>query len=195
MQEGYSKFSVHRTPGVVSWNDDLRNLDRTRTRLHLLGLIGVYPDGVGYGNISLRVSNTRFVITGSGTGAVRELGQKGYSLVTHWSTETNELWCMGPIKASSESLTHGAVYRASREARCVIHVHNRPLFDKLRAGAFPQTPLNVEYGTPEMAHSIAALVSTANVESDILVMAGHEEGVLVYGPSVDAARDFLLDHL
>ena len=46
-------------------------LDAARTTLHDAGLIGVYPSGIGYGNISLRLAGNLFLISGSGTGSSR----------------------------------------------------------------------------------------------------------------------------
>src|SRR5699024_3492370 len=56
-------------------------LDAARTALHDAGLIGIYPSGIGYGNISLRLAGNLFLISGSGTGSSRLLGKQGYSLV------------------------------------------------------------------------------------------------------------------
>ena len=38
-------------------------LDAARTTLHDAGLIGVYPSGIGYGNISLRLAGNLFLIS------------------------------------------------------------------------------------------------------------------------------------
>ena len=46
-------------------------LDAARTTLHDAGLIGVYPSGIGYGNVSLRLAGNLFLISGSGTGSSR----------------------------------------------------------------------------------------------------------------------------
>ena len=98
-------------------------LDAARTTLHDAGLIGVYPSGIGYGNISLRLAGNLFLISGSGTGSSRLLGKQGYSLVHAFDPLKNTVASFGPIQASSESMTHGAVYGAANKARCVIHIH------------------------------------------------------------------------
>jgi len=52
--EGYIKFRCLHTPGPAPECAGLDVLIRIRNRLHGLGLIGVLPDGIGFGNISLR---------------------------------------------------------------------------------------------------------------------------------------------
>ena len=41
-----------------------------RNKLYELKLIGVYEDGIGYGNISIRYEQNKFIISGSQTGHV-----------------------------------------------------------------------------------------------------------------------------
>ena len=43
------------------------------------------------------------------------------------------------------------------------------------------------FGTPELARAIAALVPTLPAAA-VLVLGGHEDGLLAFGPSLDAAR-------
>ena len=70
LDEGVIKFSSQRRDGSVAWSDALDALNRVRTALFDLGLIGVLPEGIGYGNLSLRTTGLQFVITASATGAV-----------------------------------------------------------------------------------------------------------------------------
>ena len=68
MDEGYVKYVAERRDGIVPHSAQLDELNQARTALFDLGLIGVYPDGVGYGNLSFRNSGNQFVITASATG-------------------------------------------------------------------------------------------------------------------------------
>ena len=70
MDEGYVKYVAERRDGIVPHSAQLDELNQARTALFDLGLIGVYPDGVGYGNLSFRNSGNQFVITASATGAL-----------------------------------------------------------------------------------------------------------------------------
>lgn len=67
--EGYIKFSYAHEAGPPPSHPQLHDLMRIRDDLHEWELIGVLPDGIGYGNISTRIPDSnRFLVTGSGTG-------------------------------------------------------------------------------------------------------------------------------
>lgn len=188
-EEGYVKYSCLHNTAPAPDCAGLAELDALRTELFDAGLIGQRADGVGFGNLSLRIG-MEFVISATATGGVRELGAEGYSLVEDWSVAENRLICRGPLPASSEALTHAAVYEASADARCVVHVHSRALFDGLVAAGALSTPVEAAYGTPEMAKAVADTAREHSGEG-ILVMLGHDEGVLVYGPSIPAVASLI----
>lgn len=168
-------------------------LDAARTALHDAGLIGVYPSGIGYGNISLRLAENLFLISGSGTGASRILGSRGYSLVCAFDPLKNTVASFGPVQASSESMTHGAIYHAASGALCVIHIHSPLLFTSLLAEGFPRTPESVAYGTPALSREVARLTAEELPPSGgIFVTAGHDEGVFAYGESIASTLNAIL---
>ena len=168
-------------------------LDAARTALHDAGLIGVYPSGIGYGNVSLRLAGNLFLISGSGTGSSRLLGKQGYSLVRAFDPLENTVASFGPVQASSESMTHGAVYGAANKARCVIHIHSPFLFTSLLAEGFPRTPESVAYGTPALSREVARLITEELSPSEgIFVTAGHNEGVFAYGESIASTLNLIL---
>ena len=192
INEGYIKYRARRTagdiPDIPGWDD----LNRCRTELFDLGLIGSYPNGIGYGNVSLRVDDRRFVISGSATGALRVLERRHYALVESFDLEQNSVTSLGLIDASSESMSHGAVYRALPAANAVIHVHSRRLFDAMRAAGYPETDPAIPFGTPELAVAIGSLVrAAAGGTQGIFVTAGHDEGVIAYGPTAAAACELV----
>ena len=167
-------------------------LDAARTTLHDAGLIGVYPSGIGYGNISLRLAGNLFLISGSGTGSSRLLGKQGYSLVHAFDPLKNTVASFGPVQASSESMTHGAVYGAANKARCVIHIHSPFLFTSLLAKGFPRTPESVAYGTPALSREVARLITEELSPSEgVFVTAGHNEGVFTYGESIASTLNLI----
>jgi ribulose-5-phosphate 4-epimerase/fuculose-1-phosphate aldolase len=191
MDEGYIKFSCTFIDGNPPEEESLTELNRARRELYDLGLIGMYENGIGFGNISKRVGKG-FVISGSATGGIEKLGPEHYALVTDYSLEDNSLECIGRIKASSESLTHAAVYEACPSAKVVIHIHNlkawNALLDKV------PTTAKVPYGTPEMAYEIFRLFKETDIERErILVMAGHQEGIISFGNSCKGALQVLLE--
>ena len=192
--EGYVKFRVHRTDGEPPRGAEVDRLNEVRTELHDLDLIGVLPDGIGYGNLSVRQnSEAVFVISGTATGGERVLPPEAYCRVDSFDAATNEVWCTGCVRASSESMSHGAVYQADDRIRCVIHVHSRELFEFMMAGDFPKTPESIEYGTPELAEEVVRLVKSGGAANGIFVIAGHQDGVVVYGADIESARHALLE--
>lgn len=187
MSEGYIKYRAKRIDGAIPAFAGLAELNRCRTELFDLKLIGVYPSGVGYGNISARVRGSQFIISGTATGGIRELSKDHYALVESFDLAENSVTSVGRIDASAESMSHGAVYRALPSVNAVIHIHSRKLFDFMRAAHYPETDPAIPFGTPELAAAIEALVLSAGAKSGIFVTAGHDEGIIAYGDSVPAA--------
>lgn len=192
IDDGYIKYTSTRRDGRAPPCAALDELNRARTTLFDLGLIGVYDNGVGYGNLSVRVNDgNQFVITASATGAQRQLQMEQFCLVESFSIQNNHVQSMGPLPASSESMTHGAIYAAHPGVRCVIHVHSRSLFDHLLQAGAPATPADIPYGTPAMADRVAQLVNLQPNLPTVFVMAGHDEGVAAYGASTASTLDAL----
>lgn len=190
--DGYIKYTSTRRNGRVPSSAALDELNRARTALFDLGLIGAYDNGVGYGNLSMRFNgNSQFVITASATGALRVLGAEQFCLVESFSIPNNHVQSMGPLPASSESLTHGAIYAAHTGVQCVIHVHSRPLFDHLLKIGVAATPIDIPYGTPAMADAVAQLVGQHPLLPTVFAMAGHDEGVIAYGADIPSTRNAL----
>ena len=93
--------------------------------------------------------------------------------------------------ASSESLTHAAVYESDPAARAVIHCHSMKLWSALLDKA-PTTPKEVAYGTPEMAQAVRQLFNNTDVKARrIFVMAGHDGGVMTFGKDLREASGIL----
>ncbi len=193
MDEGYIKFKCNWTKAEL--NDNLKKINEWRNKLYKLGLIGAYNDGIGFGNISIRLGNSnQFIITGSETGNYSKLNKDHYTKVIDFDFEKNQLICEGPVKASSESLTHAAVYTVNKEAKAVIHVHNIKLWDQLK-NKVPSTPKSVEYGTPKMAYEVIRLVKETDVKKEkIFVMLGHKEGIVAFGKDLNEAGKVLLKY-
>ena len=163
-------------------------LNRYRRKLVDLGLIGVDANGVGFGNVSVRDgASAQFYITGSATAGLPELTPPDCAKVIAWDFARNWLRYEGLIVASSESLTHAAVYESDPTARAVIHCHDTKLWAALLNKA-PTTPRSVEYGTPEMAYAVRRLFETTDVKTKkIFVMAAHGGGIVTFGKDLPEA--------
>jgi ribulose-5-phosphate 4-epimerase/fuculose-1-phosphate aldolase len=170
-------------------------LNYWRDRLYALGVIGVTSEGIGFGNMSIRFEPSAFLVTGSGTGKYEKLSAAHYTLVTGYSVEDNSVLTQGPIKASSESLTHAMIYECGDGINAVIHVHHLRLWKHLLQ-KLPATDKDVPYGTPAMAQEIARLFRETNIaEQKIFAMGGHEEGIISFGKNLDEAGAVLLHQL
>jgi L-ribulose-5-phosphate 4-epimerase len=179
--EGYVKFNCEIIEGQVK-KEDVEELNDWRKKLFELNLIGCYENGIGFGNISIRKGND-FIITGTSTGNKKELDENDYVIVKECDFEKNYVKCEGKIKASSETLTHAAIYKASKKVNAVIHIHNTRLWKELMNKK--PTTRNVEYGTIEMTKEIFRLFE--NMNDNVIVMKGHEEGIIVFGKTLEEA--------
>lgn len=198
MNDGVIKYSQtsHLTQPLTDFNS-YEALEECRSQLAKLDFIGVYPNGVGYGNISARdgfcedIGDRAFVITGSQTGDLKSLTKNDYVRVISYNTKKLTMSSQGVRRASSESLTHAAIYDANESIRCVIHIHNNKLWKLMLEGAFPKISKDVEYGTKEMALSVGALFH--GVYHCVFVTEGHEDGVFAVGSSVSEAMENLME--
>lgn len=193
MDEGYIKYNCEWENKAIAISEGVfKELDKWRDKLYKLNLIGVYDNGIGFGNISQKFDDKQFIITGSATGSKDYLKPSDYALVTQWDYDGNSLSCVGNTKASSESLSHAAVYESAIHAQAVIHIHSMPLWEKYKH-SLPTTSDKIAYGTPAMAYAIKELVEKENQKnSGVIVMAGHEEGILSYAPTLNKAGELIL---
>lgn len=190
-EKGYIQFTCLWAPGPPPLTAAVPRLLQCRNRLFSLGLIGVYPTGIGYGNVSTRSHPPgQFIITGTATGHIPQLTPEHLTLVCDYDVDANRLACIGPLQASSESLSHAAVYEACPVAQAVIHVHNGPLWQALREHAPATDPL-AEAGTPAMARAITHLLRRYP-SLQLFAMAGHTDGVMVWGEDFQQAEQILL---
>ncbi len=194
IDEGYIKYQCNWINSEPVSFDEIAELNQWRLKLYELGLIGEYDNGIGFGNISIRYSQPgQFIISGTQTGNLSNLNEHHYTRVTDFDLKRNFLTCCGPIQASSESLTHATLYQANPTVNAVIHVHHLQLWEKLMYKV-PTTAIEVSYGTPEMAREILRLFREDNLmKTKILVMSGHEEGIICFGQNLQEAGNILLD--
>ena len=189
----YVKFSCEPLAGDIASFSGLAKLNAYRRKLLDLRLIGVDPNGIGFGNLSVRDGATKnFYITGSATGGIHELILVNYAKVVECDFERNRVRYEGSALPSSESLTHAAIYKSDAGAEAVIHCHDSKLWTALLNQA-PTTSKAADYGTPQLAHEIMQLFTRSNAQSrKIVVMAGHEGGILTFGRDLKEAFDVLM---
>lgn len=190
-QEGVIQFDLQwQQTGVI--NADLTELNAWRGILWKLGLIGHDPDrysGADFGNVSQRLdSSEQFIISGSQTGHMEQVYERHYALVTDFDPDANRVAAEGPVRPSSESMTHGVIYRLDASVNSVMHVHSPDIWNAAAELGLPMTRPEVSYGTPEMTAEVHRLFSeTATRERGIFTMTGHQDGVVAFGPTPEAA--------
>ena len=193
-EKGYVQFRCDWERAPAPAGPLVAELIAWRDRLYRLGLIGVYPDGIGFGNLSARVGES-FVISGTATGRLEAVGPEHFTEVVGSDFATNWVRCRGPVEASSESLSHAAVYRAAPSAGAVVHVHHLGLWEQLY-GVLPTTDPKAEAGTPAMAWAIEELFRRGGVrEAGLFVMGGHREGLMAFGETLDEAGSHVIEVL
>lgn len=190
-EEGYIKFVCNFEQESINIPQEIfDSLNKWRTVLWKKDWIGTYPDGIGFGNISVRLPLTnRFYITGSATGEFSVLQPKHHSLVEDCNIEKNTIWCRGLTKASSESMSHYVIYSTLPEVNAVVHIHHLQLWEKYSA-VLPTTANSIEYGTPEMAYDIKRILK--NNDTNVIIMGGHREGIISYGTNLEKATEAML---
>ena len=187
----YIKFSSERAAPEITSFSRLPELNAHRQKLLQLGLISVDSNGIGFGNLSIRDGATdNFYITGSATGGIPELALVDCAKVVACDFERNQVQYEGSALPSSESLSHAAIYKSDATAGAVIHCHDFELWATALNRA-PTTSKAAAYGTPEMANEIMQLFTGTDVPK-IVVMAGHEGGILTLGKNLEDAFGVLV---
>ena len=191
--DGYVKYASQWTKTALL-KEDFEELIVYRNKLAGLNLIGVYPDQIGYGNISQRIKQTpQFIISGTQTGQHKIALPEHFCKVTDVNIAQNKLLCEGPVQASSEAMTHAAIYLADTNVNTVIHIHHHELWQQLK-NIVTTTDITITYGTPEMANAMFDAVKAIekNKLPKIIITAGHQEGVFTFGSSMKDAYETLM---
>ena len=194
IDEGYTKYECDWREAPALPEEAVAELNAWRNRLHEQGLIGYYPQhGVGFGNVSIREGDTdAFLISGTQTGDIARTDERHYARVTRCDIRANRVCCEGPVQASSEALTHAAIYALDPAIRAVVHVHDATLWREL-TGRIPTTSDEVSYGTPEMAREFQRLYEETDFPTrGVAVMGGHEEGIVSFGAAIEQAAERIL---
>ncbi|MCH9698781.1 MAG: class II aldolase/adducin family protein [Gammaproteobacteria bacterium] len=203
--EGVIKFNLKYSASPIDGKvqktccDRIKTLSAWRMILRQLGLIGQDPlryEGLGFGNISIRVepASTQFLITGTQTGAVTDLHSNHFSLVTSASPEHNSIAATGEIHPSSEAMTHASIYQAVASAQTIVHIHHPLIWTLTDTLGLASTDQSVAYGTPEMAKAVRQLTQhISDNQTGVFSMLGHEDGVIAYGRNIKQVAETIIE--
>ena len=200
-KEGVIKYHLQHKNKLLPEIIDFSELNSWRSIMLQLEMIGQNPsryEGLGFGNISQRLSENSpaFVISGTQTGHLNPLSRNDFCLVQTADTQTNTINSEGPCKPSSEALTHASVYLKASAAQCIIHVHCPTIWLKTKQLRLAYTDQKIAYGTPEMAEAVANLIDIHAFHSGgIFSMLGHEDGIVAFAPTLEQAAEFLINCL
>lgn len=194
IDEGAIKFDARWQRMPPLGGPVIEDLIRWRKPLYRAGLVGHdAAHDVGYGNLSARLGDGRqFAISGTQTGHIEAVTASHFATVTDYDIDANVVMSSGPVQASSESLTHAAIYELDPSIRGVVHVHDERLWAAM-ADSLPATAAHVAYGTPEMAREFMRLYEETRFAVDgVALMAGHLGGLIGFGRSVGEAAERML---
>lgn len=179
---------------------EYEKLEYWRKKLYKLNLIGEYPEAqIGFGNMSIvkdysnfyKSLNPQFIITGTQTGKYSDLNGAHYTRVLDYNIDQLKINMMGAIEASSEALTHAAIYASNQLIKAVFHIHSQKIWQKMIDEKLDFTAGSIPYGTVEMAHATQKCISGKN--SGVFCMHGHEDGVVIYGTTIEEVGTLTLD--
>lgn len=192
-KEGVVKYTVRHVSSRITLPPEMPELLSWRRRLRELELIGEDAQGIGYGNISIRLyASPRFLITGSQSSGLLDVDQRHFAEVSVIDLNSNALQSRGETPPSSEALTHAALYQSRAPIRAVVHVHAPAIWSAFK-GRLPTTKDDVPYGTPEMAYEMIRLHKRTPISvQGVVVMGGHQDGIISFGRSLAEAAGEVL---
>jgi len=199
IDDGVIKFTLNNQEMPLKVDiKQINSLENWRKKLYAIELIGEYKsDHIGYGNLSLlierfgRNDQPEFLISGTQTGHLPVLTPNEYTLVHSYDLEKNIVNSEGPMKPSSESLTHAAIYLANQEINAVFHGHDTHLWNEMINHNYLSTAASIPYGTIDMAVAVQKL--TYDKPAGLFVMKGHQDGIVSWGRTADEAGELLLE--
>lgn len=199
--EGVIRFQLDFTPAPPLQEDRLAHLRSWRRIALLLGVLGQDPQrygGYGFGNISRRLSGggRGFIVSGSQTGHLPDLTGGDWAVVSGWDLAANRVTARGPLRPSSESLAHAALYDQDPGIGAVIHGHSPHIWEWGHRIGLPATPPDAAHGTVAMATAVAACRRRiGDTTRGLFIMDGHEDGIIVFGEDLAGAGLLLVKTL
>lgn len=190
--EGVIKYRLEFVEAVVQVGD-IRLLNAWRSILHGMGWLGQDPgrySGYGYGNVSQRLDarQSSFLISASQTGGLPVLDASGYTVVESAEFDQMRVQASGRLKPSSEALSHAMIYRQDAAIGSVLHVHEPRMWHYALAQGYPASDPRVGYGSAQMVREVERLYRQSKLARiGVLVMAGHEDGIIAFGEDTNQA--------
>ena len=202
--EGVIQFQLDFATGPPPDAEIVAPLNAWRGIFRALGLLGQDParyGGFGFGNLSRRLppqpaGDCAFVISGTQTGGLPELNAAHYVTVLSCDPRQNRVVAKGTIRPSSESLTHGLLYRSGPSILWVLHLHSPEIYRHGEKLGLPTTAPWAACGTPQLADEVVRLQGRASSpDPGLILMGGHEDGILAYGSDIHRTGGLVIETL
>ncbi len=201
IDDGYIKYDrKYYIKGEPLDSECFQEIESWRKKLFALKLIGEYvPEKIGFGNLSARkdysalrqTRSPQFCITGTQTGKYQSLNANHYTRVIDTNIEKMIVETNGPLEASSESLTHAALYMADAKINFIFHIHSTLIWEGMLRDNLNKTKKEIPYGTVEMANTVLSIGKERT--SGSFAMEGHQDGVVIYGDSCSEVGEKTLE--
>ena len=195
-QEGVIRFALEHTDSVPPRHPALASLRQWHSKLHAAGLISQDSQrygGYAYGNMSIRLHKDTFIISGTQTAGLEKLEDSHYATVDKCDIQHNRVQSHGPVKPSSECMTHASIYMATVKANAIVHVHSPLIWHHYKELGIATTAADIEYGTPTMAKAVhECIAAMQNKQRACIAMLGHEDGVICFAETVESASEMAL---
>lgn len=194
IDENCDRYSLRYTRTSEIAVKECNKIEKVRSRLYSLGLIGAYCDGFSFGDISLRYKKKNsFIITSTQTGEFPKLTPNYYSLVKKVDFKKFTTYAIGPAKPSTEAITHACIYALDSQINAVIHIHNEKLWDYMFKNGYLNTKETL-YGSYEMYDDIKKMYKDVDpFLNNSFVMKGHYEGIVTFGKTLKDAEKALFE--
>lgn len=193
-QEGVIQYTSEYRSGPKAEVSDIEGAIVLWRLARSWGWIGQDITGVCYGNASQRdqYNPNSFWITGTQTGCKDSLRIEDWCCVTGWDFKANRVVSQGPIRASSEAMTHAAIYTANPLVHCVAHVHTSNLWTVLQQD-HSTSPESAGYGTPDIAFAVERIAKDSK-PPNLIILLGHQDGLLFWGSEANELEEYMSNY-
>jgi len=121
-------------------------------------------NGGSSGNLSFRpkLNYCNFTITASHTALNNSMDNNDFSEVINCRIEENIVQAIGNKAPSSEALMHYLIYKNRKDVNAIFHGHSSEIMEIAKKKGFPETKLELPYGTIELAKDIVNTLKNYN---------------------------------
>jgi L-ribulose-5-phosphate 4-epimerase len=194
MDEGYNKFEcIWEQKSITIPLIPLTLLNKWRSHLKELDMIGQTAEGLSFGSLSFKNTNDlTFFINGNNTSEVDFLEPEDITWIEKADIENNTIWSTGKTKPGSEAFAHSVLYQANPQVKAVIQVHCADIWKK-NLNKMPTTSAKAGYGTTAFAGEIESLLKSSDLTANpLIIVGGYKDKIFSFGPNLNVVGEALL---